>query len=61
MTHLFIVSSSSQIIITMWWSGRAKKTLLDLRIIMEMIRAKNLLILKILARVTFTKYQNKVT
>ena len=40
---------------------RAKKTLLDLRIIMEMIRAKNLLILKILARVTFTKYQNKVT
>ena len=61
MTHLFIVSLNSQIIITTWWSGRAKKTLLDLRIIMEMIRAKSLLILKILARVTFIKYQNKVT
>ena len=65
MTHLFIVSLSSQIIITTWCSERAKKTLLDLRIIMEMIsrliKAKSLLILKILARVTFTKYQNKVT
>ena len=48
----------------MWFSERVKKTLLDLRTIMEtisrLIKAKSLLILRILAQVTFTKFQSKV-